>query len=290
MLVTVLAALARAGDHPVPLDPKMDPAKCLECHEDKAKAKYVHSAIAGGCTSCHEIKTEGENTQVNLSQPVYEICFTCHAKEAKDEDTKHGPWDKGQCVFCHDPHTSDYPKQLRAEGNALCLECHDARKGPLPETINLFGKREIKREELEGLRRLRLNADLTRGHPLGNHWVSTIADPTNGPGAKMTCLTCHVPHFSTEDKLARVITVKDEAGKEKQIDVCNACHDAYDRQRVEDMAKNAPAIEKQIEEQKKAAAKVRMEYLKRLPKLAGDDRDNPSTAKPTDSKPKEKKQ
>ncbi len=28
---------ARAAQHPVPLDPKTDSAKCLECHEDKGK-------------------------------------------------------------------------------------------------------------------------------------------------------------------------------------------------------------------------------------------------------------
>ena len=285
--MVMMAPLALAQDHPVPLDPKTEPAKCAECHEDKTKGKNIHSAIAGGCNSCHEIKNSGETTQVVLNQPSNELCFTCHAKEAKDEDSKHGPWDKGNCVFCHDPHTSDYPKQLRAEGNSLCLECHDARKGPLPETVKLFTSREVKREDLSGLRRLRLDADLQRGHPLGNHWVSTIDDPTRGAGQKLQCLTCHVPHTSTEDKLARTITIKDDAGKEKKIDACNACHDAYDRRRVEEMANKVPQVEKQIAEQQGKAAKARAEYLKRLPKVAGDDRDTVQPPKAAEPKPKE---
>ena len=42
---------ARAAQHPVPLDPKADRSKCLECHEDKGKGAHVHSAIQMGCTS-----------------------------------------------------------------------------------------------------------------------------------------------------------------------------------------------------------------------------------------------
>jgi hypothetical protein len=38
----------RAEVHPVRLDPNTDPAKCLECHEDKRKGQRVHSAVAMG--------------------------------------------------------------------------------------------------------------------------------------------------------------------------------------------------------------------------------------------------
>ena len=38
-----------AATHPVPLDPKTPSEKCIECHEDKTKGKYVHSAIQTGC-------------------------------------------------------------------------------------------------------------------------------------------------------------------------------------------------------------------------------------------------
>ena len=49
------ASLIGAATHPVPLDKNTDSAKCIACHQDKAKGKAVHSAIATGCTSCHEI-------------------------------------------------------------------------------------------------------------------------------------------------------------------------------------------------------------------------------------------
>ena len=51
VLLSAFGATAWAGVHPVPLDPKQDPATCAQCHEDKTKGKSVHSAIAMGCTS-----------------------------------------------------------------------------------------------------------------------------------------------------------------------------------------------------------------------------------------------
>ena len=60
------AAHLWAGVHPVPLEPNTDPKTCIECHEDKAKGKFVHSAIAMGCTSCHEIRSTKGVTRIKL--------------------------------------------------------------------------------------------------------------------------------------------------------------------------------------------------------------------------------
>ena len=57
IVVLMFAGPASAAKHPVPLDPKADSSTCIACHEDKTKGKAVHSAIAMGCTSCHEIRT-----------------------------------------------------------------------------------------------------------------------------------------------------------------------------------------------------------------------------------------
>ncbi len=65
-LVSALAGRASAAVHPVPLDKNTDSSKCLECHEDKTKGKAVHSAIAMGCTTCHEIRVNKDVTRVKL--------------------------------------------------------------------------------------------------------------------------------------------------------------------------------------------------------------------------------
>jgi len=64
-VVALLTSRATAAVHPVPLDKNVDAAKCLECHEDKSKGKFVHSAIAMGCMSCHEVRVSKDTTRVS---------------------------------------------------------------------------------------------------------------------------------------------------------------------------------------------------------------------------------
>jgi predicted CXXCH cytochrome family protein len=129
LVLTTLPALAKT--HPVPLDKNVDSAKCLECHEDKSKGKAVHSAIATGCLSCHEVRVNRDVTRVMLNTATpYALCLTCHAdKKAADlKGTVHPPAIR-DCLTCHDPHTSENKNQLLKplSGGAkenLCLACH----------------------------------------------------------------------------------------------------------------------------------------------------------------------
>src|SRR5271166_6035224 len=114
LVVIVFAGRVDAAQHPVPLDPKADPSTCIACHEDKTKGKAVHSAIAMGCTSCHEIRNNKDVTRVKLvTTTPYALCLTCHAdKKAADiKGTVHSPAVR-DCLKCHDPHSSDNKNQL----------------------------------------------------------------------------------------------------------------------------------------------------------------------------------
>ena len=117
ILVTLIALLlsrASAAVHPVPLDPKIDSAKCLECHEDKSKGKAVHSAMAMGCLSCHEVRVNRDTTRVKLiTATPYKLCLSCHSdKDASQiKGHVHQPAIR-DCLTCHDPHTSANKFQL----------------------------------------------------------------------------------------------------------------------------------------------------------------------------------
>ena len=242
LLVVGVTLRARADEHPVPLPKDADNAKCAECHEDKTKGKAVHSAIQMGCTTCHEIKTEGETTHINLVQPKDQLCFTCHDK-SKDE-VKHGPYDKGQCVTCHDPHTSDYPKQLRAELNAkFCLECHGARKDA-PEKVAVFKSQELTRDDFNEIPKIYLSADLTHDHPVDKHPTAGIANPMK-PGEKLTCTSCHATHSAAQEKL---LPAADKEGR----DICTQCHVIVDTAKQDRGLIEGQALEaKRIQELKK---------------------------------------
>ena len=131
-LMVLAASPALAKTHPVPLEKNVDSAKCLECHEDKSKGKAVHSAIATGCLSCHEVRVSRDVTRVKLiTTTTQALCLSCHdEKKVQAGQTIHPPAIR-DCVKCHDPHQSDNPKQLlKATSGAtrnenLCLACHN---------------------------------------------------------------------------------------------------------------------------------------------------------------------
>src|SRR5579864_3035470 len=102
------AASALAVEHPgvVPKD-----AECTLCHAAKVRGKSVHSVMATSCTVCHVTQTQGDMTMVSLSMPRQKICFACHKESTALRE--HVPAVKGQCIDCHDAHSSDQKMLLR---------------------------------------------------------------------------------------------------------------------------------------------------------------------------------
>src|SRR5437899_13096792 len=104
-MLLMLSGAALAITHPS-LDPKADDSKCLECHAAKAKGKAVHSAIAIGCSSCHEVRVAADVTRIKLvTVTPGKLCLQCHAdKDASQiKGRVHSPAVR-DCVKCHDPH------------------------------------------------------------------------------------------------------------------------------------------------------------------------------------------
>ena len=242
MLSVTLAAVclprAFSAVHPVPLDPKTDSTKCLECHEDKSKGKAVHSAIAMGCLSCHEVRTNRNITHVKLiTTTPYGLCLTCHAdKKAADiKGTVHSPAVR-DCLKCHDPHTSDNKFQLLKATSGdkkdnLCLTCHDQgvnvpAKGSRHAALDMGCDTCHTTHKTGEIGKVEFDFHLTKATPalcLDCHDVKS-ADlqkaHRNQPFEKADCLTCHDPHQSDAPKLMAKFTHPPFA--DKQCDVCHA--------------------------------------------------------------------
>lgn len=107
-LLFVGAAPAVAVEHPgvVPKD-----AECTSCHAAKVRGKSVHSVMATSCDVCQVTQTQGDMTMVSLSMPRQKICFACHQESTALRE--HVPVVKGQCIDCHDAHSSDQKMLLR---------------------------------------------------------------------------------------------------------------------------------------------------------------------------------
>lgn len=237
MLMFCAAATARADVHPVPLEKNTPSAKCLECHVDQSKGKSVHSAMALGCTACHEVRVNRDVTRVKLiTTTVVGLCITCHVDKnaAQINGTVHPPAVR-DCLKCHDPHSSNNKFQLLKpmSGGAkqnLCLDCHTtgtnasaagSRHAALDlgcDTCHLTHKtgdpliREFKFHLTKAVPALCVDchdvkdANLAKAHQ-------------NQPFESADCLACHSPHESERPKLIQAFVHPPFADKQ-----CELCH------------------------------------------------------------------
>ena len=75
---------------------------------------------AKSCDECHVGAAAN-----GLVAPKTEICLRCHDFKP-DKKYLHPPFESGDCLECHDPHSSPYPRLLRAAVEGVCGGCHDA--------------------------------------------------------------------------------------------------------------------------------------------------------------------
>lgn len=111
LLLIVESKPLSAVEHPgvVPKD-----VECTSCHAAKIRGASVHSVMATPCEVCHVTQTQGDMTLVSLSMPKQKICFACHQESAALR--QHIPASaKGQCIDCHDAHSSSRKMLLRVE-------------------------------------------------------------------------------------------------------------------------------------------------------------------------------
>ena len=219
VLFGLLAVRASAVVHPVPLDKDVDSKKCLECHEDKTKAKSVHSAMATGCLSCHEVRVNKDVTHIKLiTATPSALCFTCHAdkKPADIKGTVHPPAVR-DCLTCHDPHGSDNKNQLLkptsgGEKENLCSGCHQTGLH-VPEKGSRHAALDMGCETCHVTHKTGADATpenrfhLTKAAPA---LCVDCHDPkdeqlqkahNNQPFATANCVECHDPHESASPKL-----------------------------------------------------------------------------------------
>jgi predicted CXXCH cytochrome family protein len=239
VIIFVAVLTLRADIHPVPLEKNATSAQCLECHAEKAKGKFVHTAVSAGCTSCHEVRVNKDVTRVKLvTTTPYSLCLTCHAdKNAADiKGTVHKPAVR-DCTKCHDPHASDNKFQLLKatagdQKENLCLGCHTTGLN-VPEKGSRHTALDIGCETCHVTHKTG-----ERGNPEFDYHLTKAPpalcvdchDPKDAglqkahgdqPFGSANCIECHDPHQSKLPKLMAKYPHPPFADKQ-----CEACHAA----------------------------------------------------------------
>lgn len=231
--------VALAATHPTQLDANTPTAKCLECHEDHSKGNFVHSAIALGCNSCHEIRNNKDVTRIKLiTATPAALCGTCHSdkKDASQKGLVHAPAQRN-CLVCHSAHTADNKNLLRkpTAGESkenLCLNCHTngqniPAKGSRHAALDAGCDTCHTTHKVGEPGKQEFDYHLTKATPalcLDCHDAkdANLQKAHQGqPFATANCVTCHNPHQSDTPKLMQAVLHAPFADKS-----CDTCHAA----------------------------------------------------------------
>ena len=212
------------------------PTMCYQCHEHKDKGPVVHAALAmGDCTTCHA----PHESQIRplLKDKVENTCTQCHDAPGQDLPVKHSALNMTKsCVRCHNAHSSENEKLLKAETTQLCTYCHTSVAKGIDNPVNtvhpaaLMGCQNCHAPHGSKYKKLLKDAPnnlcltchdpaFADGHPRKGHPTSGKPDPIY-PEKEMSCLSCHKPHYSANEKLQRYNFKKAPYdGK-----ICSVCH------------------------------------------------------------------
>ncbi|NVN98194.1 MAG: hypothetical protein HXX17_02645 [Geobacteraceae bacterium] len=159
---------------------------CYKCHRSKTVGENLHGALAGNaCAPCHKLSNGSHQQNHSYSEVKVKtsaLCYECHADFSKVVSV-HGPIAENDCLSCHSPHSSAYKYLLKVSVDDLCFKCH--------EQSDLTGENATPktafRNKTENLHLLHIKK------------------------GKVTCLSCHSPHKSSQSHL---ILDRNTKGKE----------------------------------------------------------------------------
>jgi len=221
-------------EDPITID---NDAFCLECHKEIDASFDSHIPnTTSACITCHHLSRDLAKQAAPENADSDNPCYSCHKDKIAQfsQDYVHGPVAGGSCEICHDPHGSEFEKNLLYPIEVLCSICHGIVDDAKDRTIQHPPFAEGKCSRCHD------------PHATNNRWVlksnsKEICSPCHMKNGKMEfhnhpynvkpknalsipleltddglleCLSCHNPHASDTEHLLRT------SGE----DSCIGCH------------------------------------------------------------------
>lgn len=202
---------------------------CASCHEVPLK-RFAHDPFAQGrCSDCHEAH-QSKNKMLLKGGEGPQQCYRCHTAletTMKTASQVHKPASE-DCVTCHNPHSSDYQRELKSPLAQTCLACHkDVGKKADGATVK--------------------HTAMTSDHQCANCHTSHASNHGALLKGRMdaVCLECHDKAVKTTE--GRVVADMKPVLKESkflhgpvQAGDCSACHEAHGSSHTELLSKPFP--------------------------------------------------
>lgn len=231
--------------------PKMLMAKgndaCLSCHTDKADAfkgkKFTHAPVKESCMKCHD--PHSGNYKYNFAADgSQDLCFKCHADKKKniaEATVKHGGLEtEKRCLACHDPHVSDYVKQLIAQPIDLCMQCHNREYAKGKKTVADMKELLAKNSVHHGPIKQKDCSSCHDTHGSSNFRILRAYFPDifysgYNPDNYKLCFMCHENTLAQDAKTTKLTNFRNgdqnlhfvHVNKTQKGRTCRACHDAH---------------------------------------------------------------
>ncbi len=220
---------------------------CFDCHSDKAEAfkgkKFTHAPVQEGCVSCHN--PHSANYQyLFAAEGSQDLCFSCHSdkqKETEEATVKHkGLETKKKCLACHDPHVSNYVKQLTMQPADLCMSCHDreytSASGHLMNMKDFLAKNKdrhgpIKQNDCSGCH----NTHGSKNFRILKEYFPPLFYAGYNPDNYKLCFMCHEKSLAEDERTYTLTGFRNgdqnlhyvHVNKAVKGRTCRACHDAH---------------------------------------------------------------
>lgn len=217
---------------------KQQYANCRICHKYLDTKKVVHRPVQVSCLSCH---TEPHRKEQKHSKGLFEedakLCFGCHTKADFKGNDIHQPIASGGCLFCHEVHSADNEKLLKAAKPDLCFGCHGESefKGTVVHPPLAKGGcmncHSPHKSDFPALLSEKNEKFCSRCHDIDRYASGRYVHSPAKSGSRMgSCVKCHNPHTSQNAKLL-----------ERPVpELCYDCHskEKFTAQSVHEPVKN----------------------------------------------------
>jgi predicted CXXCH cytochrome family protein len=226
---------------------------CLDCHKRTVRKEYLHGPVSTGCETCH--KPNGQKHPLEdvsgfeplEEQPAY--CFNCHEEEEKPiagQKYVHKPIKRGQCLECHEVHSSNDPRFVFTQSPELCYFCHDKLEETITNStlvhkpvtdeggcIECHSPHASSQKHLlvENKKLLCLSCHdktiKTEDREIANIDKILKESKFQHEALDKSCSTCHSPHASNNLFLLKIYfpTGNYAPGTEENYELCFGCHD-----------------------------------------------------------------